>query len=243
MSQVTTAVVVAAAGRGRRLGPGPAKALRELAGEPLLVHAVRSLVAAPSVNLVVVAAPADQVGAVRAMLADVMPERVALAVVAGGHSRTASVRLGLAVLPDEVDVVLVHDAARALVPAALVEAVVAAVRDGAGAVVPGLGVADTIKSVDEAGVVTATVDRSRLRSIQTPQGFSRVVLMAAHEAAAAAAGGEAGEAGEATDDAGLVERIGGRVVAVPGSEEAFKVTTPLDLLLAQAVLGTRGDHR
>jgi 2-C-methyl-D-erythritol 4-phosphate cytidylyltransferase len=242
VSQVTTAVVVAAAGRGRRLGPGPAKALRELAGEPLLVHAVRSLVAAPSVNLVVVAAPADQVGAVRAMLADVMPERVALAVVAGGHSRTASVRLGLAVLPDEVDVVLVHDAARALVPAALVEAVVAAVRDGAGAVVPGLGVADTIKSVDEAGVVTATVDRSRLRSIQTPQGFSRVVLMAAHEAAAAA-GGEAGEAGEATDDAGLVERIGGRVVAVPGSEEAFKVTTPLDLLLARAVLGMRGDHR
>jgi 2-C-methyl-D-erythritol 4-phosphate cytidylyltransferase len=174
------------------------------------------------------------------MLADVMPERVALAVVAGGHSRTASVRLGLAVLPDEVDVVLVHDAARALVPAALVEAVVAAVRDGAGAVVPGLGVADTIKNVDEAGVVTATVDRSRLRSIQTPQGFSRVVLMAAHEAAA---GGEAGEADEATDDAGLVERIGGRVVVVPGSEEAFKVTTPLDLLLAQAVLGTREDHR
>ena len=235
---MTTAVVVAAAGSGLRLGPGPAKALRELSGEPLLVHAVRSLAAAPSIDLLVVAAPTDQVGTVRELLADVLPERVALVVLAGGASRTASVRLALGVLPAQVDVVLVHDAARPLVPTSLVEAVVAAVRAGAGAVVPGLAVADTIKDVDEAGVVTSTVDRSRLRSAQTPQGFSRAVLMAAHEAARAA-----GEAGEATDDAALVERIGGRVIVVPGSQEAFKVTGPLDLLLAQAVLAARREQQ
>ena len=231
---MTTAVLVAAAGRGQRLGPGPPKALRELAGETLLVHAVRSLAAAPSIELLVVAAPTDQVDAVRVLLADVLPQRVALVVLAGGASRTESVRLALGVLPAQVDVVLVHDAARPLVPASLVEAVVAAVRDGAGAVVPGLAVTDTIKDVDEAGVVTSTVDRSRLRSAQTPQGFNRAVLVAAHEAASAA-----GEAGQATDDAALVERIGGRVVVVPGSQEAFKVTGPLDLLMAEAVLSAR----
>ncbi len=235
---MTTAVVVAAAGAGQRLGPGVPKAFRELAGEPLLVHAVRSLVAAPSVDVVLVAAPPDRVSAVRAMLAHVVPQRVGLVVVAGGSSRTESVRLALDVLPGDVEVVLVHDAARALVPVEVVESVVAAVRAGAGAVVPGLPVADTIKTVDSEHVVTATVDRTALWSVQTPQGFSRVVLLAAHESAANEPGGA-----EATDDAGLVERMGGRVLVVPGSEEAFKVTRPLDLVLAQAVLAARGAVR
>ena len=237
---MTTAGVVAAAGRGDRRGPGVPKALRELAGEPLLVHAVRSLVAAPSVDLVLVAAPSDQVATVRAMLSDVVPDRVGLVVVAGGSSRTESVRRALEVLPADVEIVLVHDAARALVPAALVESVVAAVRAGAGAVVPGLPVADTIKTVDDAHVVTATVDRSALWSVQTPQGFRRVVLAAAHEAAAH---DTSPGTPEATDDAGLVERIGGRVLVVPGSDEAFKVTRPLDLILAEAVLAARGETR
>jgi len=237
---VTTCVVVAAAGRGERLGPGVPKALRLVAGEPLLVRAVRSLVAAPSVDLVIVAAPPDQVGAVRAMLADVLPPRVGLVVVAGGRSRQESVLRGLQVMPDEVDVVLVHDAARALVPVALIESVVAAVRAGAGAVVPAVPVADTVKRADSDGHVTATVDRAGLWSVQTPQGFSRVLLMAAHESAAmSSVDGE----GPTTDDAGLVERMGGTVTLVPGSEEAFKVTRPIDLLLAEAVLSRRGDLR
>ena len=235
---MTTAVVVAAAGRGQRLGPGAPKALRELAGEPLIVHAVRSLVAAPSVDLVLVAAPPEQVGAIRAMLADVLPDRVALVVVAGGSSRVESVRRALEVMPAEVEVVLVHDAARALVPAALVESVIAAVRAGATAVVPAIAVADTIKTVDEARVVTATVDRSALWAAQTPQGFSRTVLMAAHEAAVSRS-----DPADVTDDAGLVERIGGRVVVVPGSDEAFKVTGPLDLVLAAAILAARRGQR
>jgi 2-C-methyl-D-erythritol 4-phosphate cytidylyltransferase len=235
-----TAVVVAAAGRGERLGPGVPKALREIAGEPLLVHAVRALVAAPSVDLLLVAAPPDQIAAVRALLADVVPDRVGLVVMAGGSTRTESVRRALDVLPAEVEIVLVHDAARALVPAALVEAVVAAVRAGAGAVVPGVPVADTIKTVDGAQVVTATVDRSALWSVQTPQGFSRVVLVAAYQAAR---NDDAGQSIEATDDAGLVERMGGRVLVVPGSAEAFKVTRPLDLVLAEAVLAARRASR
>jgi 2-C-methyl-D-erythritol 4-phosphate cytidylyltransferase len=217
------------------MGPGVPKALRLLAGEPILVHAVRSLVAAPSVDVVVVAAPPGEVGAVRAMLAEVLPPRITLAVVAGGTDRQESVRLALAVLPDDVDVVLVHDAARCLVPVAVTEAVIAEVRGGAGAVVPGVPVADTVKRVAAGGEVTATVDRSDLWGVQTPQGFSRVVLMAAHEAArhdTAAAGG-------ATDDAALVERMGGRVRVIGGSEEAFKVTRPIDLLLAEAVLARR----
>ena len=145
-----------------------------------------------------------------------------------------SVRRALAALPDSVQVVLVHDAARPLVPGALVDAVVAAVRAGADAVVPGLPVADTVKQVDAEGAVVATVDRSALRAVQTPQGFRRAVLDAAYGVP---------DAGEATDDAGHVERPAAGCVVVPGAEEAFKVTRPLDLLLAEAVLARREADR
>jgi 2-C-methyl-D-erythritol 4-phosphate cytidylyltransferase len=110
------------------------------------------------------------------------------------------------------------------------------VRTGADAVVPGLPVADTVKRVDAAGRVEETVDRSPLRAVQTPQGFARGVLEAAHAAAAEHA---ADERAAATDDAGLVERIGGTVLVIAGAEEAFKVTRPLDLVLAEAVLARR----
>lgn len=228
---MTTAAVVPAAGRGERLGPGTPKALRLLGGVPLLVHAVRALSAARSVDLVVVAAPADGVTQVRALLTD-HEVGAEVSVVAGGATRQESVRLALAALPADVDVVLVHDAARPLAPVELVDRVAAAVRDGADAVVPGLPVADTVKRVDPAGRVEETLDRSALRAIQTPQGFRRVVLETAHAAAD-------GAGSDATDDAGLVERAGGTVVVVPGDEEAFKVTRPLDLLLAEALLARR----
>ena len=151
--------------------------------------------------------------------------------VAGGATRVDSVRLALAAVPADVDVVLVHDAARPLVPAALVSDVVAAVRGGADAVVPGIPLADTVKRIDAAGLVHETPDRAALRAVQTPQGFRRDVLEAAHAAA--------GPGAEATDDAGLVERAGGAVLVIPGDEEAFKVTRPMDLLLAEAVLAAR----
>ena len=142
-----TAAIVPAAGRGERLGPGTPKALRLLGGAPLLVHAVRSLARARLVDLVVVAAPPDQVDQVRALLAD-HHTGAALAVVAGGPTRQESVRRALAGLPDSVQSVLVHDAARPLVPVELVDAVAAAVLSGEVAVVPGLPVADTVKRVD-----------------------------------------------------------------------------------------------
>jgi 2-C-methyl-D-erythritol 4-phosphate cytidylyltransferase len=231
-----TAVVVPAAGRGERLGPGAPKALRLLGGVPLLVHAVRALASARSVDLVVVAAPPDGVAEVEALLVehgllDSTPGRAGSIVVAGGDSRQHSVALALAALPDDVDVVLVHDAARPLVPVSLVDSVTAAVRGGADAVVPAIPVADTIKAVDAADVVSATLDRTLLRAVQTPQGFRRATLAEAHAAADPAA--------PATDDAGLVEALGGKVVVVPGDEEAFKVTRPLDLVLAEAVLARR----
>ena len=216
--------VVPAAGRGVRLGPGAPKALRELAGEPLLVHAVRGLRAAPSVGPVVVAAPADAVDDVQALLA---PYDVV--VVAGGAERQDSVRAALAALDPDVELVLVHDAARCLTPVEVVEAVVACLRGGAEAVVPVLAVADTVKQV-EGDRVVATLDRSGLRAVQTPQGFRRDVLERAHRSGLPAA----------TDDAGLVEAVGGTVATVAGSEEAFKVTRPIDLLLAEAVLRGRG---
>lgn len=221
------AVLVPAAGSGVRLGPGAPKALRPLAGEPLLVHAVRRVAAAPSVRLIVVAAPAAEVDAIRALLAPIAP----VTVVPGGAQRQDSVAAALAAVPADVDIVLVHDAARALTPPALVESVAAAVRAGHPAVIPALPVVDTIKEVTPLpppGVETVlgTVDRSVLRSVQTPQGFRHDVLAAAH-----AAGLDSH-----TDDAGMVEKTGRPVVCVPGSELAMKITRPLDLILAEALL-------
>ena len=215
------AVLVPAAGAGVRLGPGRPKALRLLAGEPLLVHAVRR-VATASVRSIVVAAPAAEVAEVRELLAPIAP----VTVVAGGETRQDSVACALAAVPADVEIILVHDAARALVPPELVESVAAAIRAGAPAAVPVLPVVDTIKRVSAEGVVTATVDRAELRSVQTPQGFRRAVLTAAH-----AVGSDA-----LTDDAGLVEQQGVPVTCVPGSEFALKVTRPFDLALAEHLL-------
>lgn len=128
-----------------------------------------------------------------------------------------------------------HDAARPLVPVDTVDAVIEAVRDGAPAVVPALPLADTVKEVEPARTagdpepVVATPERGRLRAVQTPQGFDRATLVRAHESVT----------GDVTDDASMVEQLGLTVVVVPGHEEAFKVTRPLDLVLAEAVLARR----
>ncbi|WP_328426758.1 2-C-methyl-D-erythritol 4-phosphate cytidylyltransferase [Streptomyces sp. NBC_00443] len=231
-----TAVVIPAAGKGVRLGPGAPKALRALNGTPMLIHAVRAMAASRAVSLVVVVAPPDGAAEVRSLLdAHALPERTDFLVVPGGESRQESVRLGLDALPQEHDIVLVHDAARPLVPVDTVDAVIEAVRDGAQAVVPALPLADTVKEVEPAGVtgepepVVATPQRARLRAVQTPQGFDRATLIRAHETVS----------DDVTDDASMVEQLGLTVVVVPGHEEAFKVTRPLDLVLAEAVLARR----
>lgn len=230
-TNLRTAAVIPAAGRGVRLGPGAPKALRTLGGVPILVHAVRAMAAARAVQVIVVVAPPEGTAEVRALLdAHGLPESTDIKVVPGGEARQDSVRLGLAALPDDVDVVLVHDAARPLVPVETVEGVVDAVRAGAPAVVPAMPLADTVKTVDpDTGAVTGTPRRDLLRAVQTPQGFDRVTLVKAHA--------EVGDG--VTDDASMVERLGVRVAVVPGHEEAFKVTRPLDLVLAEAVLARR----
>ncbi|WP_330458543.1 2-C-methyl-D-erythritol 4-phosphate cytidylyltransferase [Streptomyces sp. NBC_00820] len=238
------AAVIPAAGRGVRLGPGAPKALRTLSGTPMLIHAVRALAASRHVSLVIVVAPPDGAAEVKSLLdAHALPGdtpggswgRTDFLVVPGGDSRQESVRLGLDALPPEYDVVLVHDAARPLVPVDTVDAVIEAVRDGAPAVVPALPLADTVKEVEPAAVpgtpepVLATPERARLRAVQTPQGFDRDTLVRAHATVTE----------NVTDDASMVEQLGLRVVTVPGHEEAFKVTRPLDLVLAEAVLTRR----
>jgi len=147
-------------------------------------------------------------------------------VVAGGETRTASVRAGLAAVPDAAEVIVVHDGARPLASPALFRAVVDAVAAGADAAVPGLAVADTLKRVVD-GTVTATVARDSLVAVQTPQAFRAEVLRAAHDGAS-----------EATDDAGLVESRGATVRVVPGEARNIKVTTATDLEVAQALVAS-----
>jgi 2-C-methyl-D-erythritol 4-phosphate cytidylyltransferase len=148
-------------------------------------------------------------------------------VVAGGSTRQLSVASGLRALAADVDVVLVHDVARPFVPVAVIDRVLRALDRGCDAAVPALPVTDTVKRVDADGNVVATVDRDKLVAVQTPQGFRLAALVAAHDAAPDES---------ASDDASLVETMGGTVVVVAGDEDAFKITTQRDLLLAEAVV-------
>lgn len=194
----------------------------------MLVHAVRALAGSRVVDLVVVAAPEDSLDSVAAML-DEQGLGADVSVVAGGDTRQDSVARALLTLPSDVDIVLVHDAARPLVPEQVVTSVVAAVAAGHPAVIPVLPVVDTIKEVDASAMVVRTVDREVLRAVQTPQGFQRAVLQQAH------AESDLGT----TDDAGLVEKLGVPVFCVAGHEEAFKVTRPIDVVMAEAILARR----
>jgi 2-C-methyl-D-erythritol 4-phosphate cytidylyltransferase len=200
--------IVVAAGSGSRYGS--AKQYEVLRGRRVLDWARQAM--RSNVEGIVMVVPEDRVG---------KPEPGANAVVAGGATRSASVRAGLAAVPDRVDIIVIHDAARPLARAALVASVVQAVHDGADAAVPGVDVADTIRSRD-GGVL----DRSKLVAVQTPQAFRADMIRRAHE----------GEP-EATDDSALVEAIGGSVVIVEGQPDNFKITTPTDLKVAGLLLG------
>ena len=204
--------VIVAAGWGERFG-GP-KQFAELGGVRLVDHAVDTAAAACDAVVLVVPDATEWQGA------DVE------ALVTGGKTRAESVRAGLRAVPATAEIVVVHDAARPLATAELFAAVIAAVRDGADGAVPGLAVADTLKRVDDVRV-TATVDRVGLVAVQTPQAFAADMLRAAHASG-----------GEATDDAALVEELGGTVVVVPGDPRNIKVTGPADLMIAAALLET-----
>jgi 2-C-methyl-D-erythritol 4-phosphate cytidylyltransferase len=221
---VTVGAVLVAAGEGSRLRADLPKALVELEGTPLVVHALRRLRAAGIATIVVVGHP-EHLAATSAAVGD-----LAGRVVAGGSTRSASVRHGLDALPDEVDVVAVHDAARALTPTDVIAAAVTAVAGDVVAAAPGLAVTDTLKRVTASGDVE-TVDRDGLVAIQTPQVVRRGVLEAAHV-----------DAPDASDDLGLVERlvaegrVTGRIVITGGSALAMKITYEQDLHVAAALL-------
>ncbi|MFJ4167639.1 2-C-methyl-D-erythritol 4-phosphate cytidylyltransferase [Microbacterium sp. NPDC089698] len=218
-----TAVIIVAAGSGTRLAAGAPKALVPLGARTILEHALDGVLAAAPSQVVLVV-PAGREAEVAAMAGD-RPVRI----VAGGDTRQRSVAAGLAALADGVEVVLVHDAARALTPPAQFTAVAIAVGPGIG-VIPALPVVDTLKRVRGENVVSP-VDRAELAAAQTPQGFPRAELLAAYAQAA-----EQGV--EYTDDAALFAAAGGVVRHVLGSEEAFKITTPHDLERARMILSS-----
>jgi len=222
MTVTRTVAVVPAAGSGERLGAGIAKAFVGLGGTNILECAVDGLLASGVVDHVVVAVPADRVDQTEALLGG------RAGVVAGGPERHDTVRLALDAAGDP-EFILVHDAARPLTPVDLIRRVVDALRDGMRAVIPVLPVADTIKAVDANGVVLGTPERAGLRAVQTPQGFEAELLRRAYRRAGSFA---------VTDDASLVENLGTPVHTVAGDPLAFKITTALDLQLAQAVLGS-----
>jgi len=231
------AAVLTAAGTGSRLGADLPKALVLLAGLPLVAHAAARLADSGQVHELVVTAPAEHLPAVRAAVAAVV--HLPVQTVAGGPSRQASVAAGLAALDRRPEIVLVHDAARPLASTGLVRRLVQTVRAGHPAVVPALPVIDTIKEVDDADPPRAvrTVERRHLRAVQTPQAFRAELLRRAHAAAAHLAGGEATAA---SDDAGLVERLGSEVRVVAGEATAMKITTARDLAIAELLLAEQG---
>ncbi len=220
--------LIVAAGRGERLGANEPKALIEVAGRSMLDWCLAAIRQVPAIGAVVVALPPERLDAAPA----------GVIAVAGGESRSESVRLALAAAPDD-ETVVVHDAARALTEPALFAAAISVLeRSGADAVIAAVPVTDTVKevAVQDAGAVAPaverTLERSRLWAVQTPQVFRRAALQRAlsvpPEVLAAA-----------TDDASLVERQGGIVRIVPAPRENLKITTPLDLRLAELLLAQR----
>lgn len=218
-------IIVVAAGSGTRLGAGAPKGFVGIDQHTVLRHALQRVFAAPTAQVVIVAPAGREGDALSEALGAAGDRRDLVSVTTGGASRQASVAAGLAALWADVDIVLVHDAARALTPPEVFERVVAAVESGRDGAIPVLPVIDTIKRVAGDDVVGA-VDRSELSAAQTPQGFRREVIDAAYRAASR----------EFTDDAALVAESGHAVAAVPGHPLAFKITTPADLARARALV-------
>jgi 2-C-methyl-D-erythritol 4-phosphate cytidylyltransferase len=202
------------------LGADVPKAFVHVAGRTLLEHAASRFVAHPRVRDIVVAVPAAFTG-------EAAQHVPSAAVVVGGATRQESVATALARVAADVEGVLVHDVARAFVPVEVIDRVLAALDAGADGAVPVVAVTDTIRSCDPmTGELGSVVDRTRLRAMQTPQGFRRPALTEAHER---------GRGTHVTDDVALLEALGRPVVAVAGDERAFKITVPLDLALAEIV--------
>ena len=227
MSTRDVGVVIVAGGSGTRVGGRELKQFRWVAGKPMLLHSLQTFMARPDVISVVCVLPQAYVADPPPWIFQCDVDRLMLSV--GGKTRQQSVSNGLDDLPDEAKIVLIHDAARPGVTDAMISRVIAAARRD-DAAIAALPVADTIKSVDDSGRITGTVDRSGLWRAQTPQGFKRETIVSAHR--------EAGRSRiDATDDAALCERLGIPVTVVPGDERAMKVTGEADFARAEALFG------
>jgi len=218
------AAIIAAAGSGERFGATLPKALITLGNRTLIEHAVAAL--APIASEIVISAPAGYEKQIQELVGN------DVTVVVGGTTRSDSVRAGISALSGNAKYVLVHDAARALANTELAERVLASLEKGEAAVIPGLELIDTVKSVDASGHVTATPERTLLRRVQTPQGFDLELLKKAHSNGA-----------DATDDGALVEALGHKVLIIKGEERALKITTPSDLATALSMLGASSEFR
>lgn len=218
-------VVIVAGGLGTRTGQSELKQFRWVAGKPMLLHSLQAFHARGDVAMVVCVIPRAYVGDPPPWILQCDVDRLLVSV--GGSTRSESVMNGLEDLPEEVRYVLIHDAARPLAGDAMIDRVVAAARQGTGAIAA-LPVTDTIKEVDESGRVLRTVDRSRLWRAQTPQGFPREMIERAYREAYASGI-------TATDDSALCERLGLPVIVVQGSERAMKVTSAEDFARVEAV--------
>lgn len=214
---MTVWAVLVAAGRGERLGSDRPKAFARLGDRPLLAESLARLDASAWVESIVVAAPEGWEEPV-ILLAEELGCGKVTEVVTGGASRADSVRAGVAEVPEDAVVILVHDAARPVLGEDVIERVLAPLSEGWDGAVPGLPIADTVKRVDGDAVVE-TVERESLVAVQTPQAFSAGVLRQALE----------GDIASASDCSSLVEARGGRVKVVPGDPRLLKVTTAADL--------------
>lgn len=221
------AVIVLAAGTGVRLGHAEPKAFVSVSGRTILSRALESVFAMRQRPQVILTAPHSYVPLARQVASGVPGgSDIDLTVIAGGETRQQSVSIALAVLHDDIDVVLIHDAARPLTPTVIFDSIAAEVSETGVGVIPGLPVTDTIKQIDEDGTVVQTLDRTELTAIQTPQGFPRDQLVEAHRTGSS----------DFTDDAALVASIGYPVSVIAGDQLGFKITTAWELRQAESML-------
>lgn len=220
--------VIAAAGNSSRMGED--KLLLPLGDKPVLVHTLQMFQAAKEISEIVVVTRQDLIVPVAQLCKDYALEKVAKVIV-GGKTRTESVRLGILELTCDPELIAIHDGARPFVTGEIISQTVAAAKKH-GAAAPAVPLNDTIKELDGSGLAVRTVDRERLRAVQTPQVFQEGLIRAALQKALE-------DGADLTDDCAAVERLGMKVMLTPGSGENLKLTTPADLAYAQAIMEAR----
>jgi 2-C-methyl-D-erythritol 4-phosphate cytidylyltransferase len=228
---IRTVAIVPAAGRGLRMGGSVPKQYLAIGGVPLVVHSLRVLEAAPSIDAIILAVPHADVAYCRSDIIDAHGFAKVMTIVPGGEERQDSVRNALAAVDDRVEIVVVHDAVRPFLTLGMIEDVVKAAKAG-GAAIIAVPMRDTVKQVGADRIIDRTIDRTSLWLAQTPQAFRRDWLQQAHDKARQ-------EGIRATDDAHLLEWAGRPVSIIEGSGENIKVTRPEDMVIGEAILAFR----